>query len=313
MDKLFDIKALSIRFNKVTVVENVSFYVKKGETFSIVGESGCGKTTTGRSLLGVYTPESGKVLWNGKNIANLSAAERKVFRQKNQMIFQDPYTSLDPRMTVSSIIEEGMKQHFRSTKQQRQQRVIELLRSVGLTQEYASRFPHELSGGQRQRVVIARALAVKPEFIVCDEPIAALDVSIQAQIINLLMKLQKEQGLTYLMISHDLAVVRHISDRVAVMYLGNIVELADSEELYSNPIHPYTKALMSAIPDVDPDSRWLDKRIKIPGELPSQTNSISGCKFSTRCTLADDNCCSAKPVMKEISPGHFVACCKCGC
>lgn len=305
---LFEVDNLKIQFGKVKAVGGVSFTIKKGETFSLVGESGCGKTTTARAILGVYPPADGKVLWNGKDIRALSKSEMKDFRRKNQMIFQDPYSSLDPRMTVASIIEEGMKRHFSFAKAERHSRIIELLNTVGLSEEFASRFPHELSGGQRQRVGIARALAINPEFIVCDEPIAALDVSIQAQIINLLMRLQRERGLTYLMISHDLTMVRHISDRIAVLYLGSIVELADTDALYSNPLHPYTQALFSAIPDPDPDSDWLQKRVKMTGEIPSTSNSPIGCKFCTRCPYADDKCKAEAPVLKEVESGHLAAC-----
>ena len=305
---LFEIENLKIQFSKVKAVDGVSFEIKKGETFSLVGESGCGKTTTARAILGVYPIADGKVLWNGKDISTLSKTEMKAFRQQNQMIFQDPYSSLDPRMTVASIIEEGMKQHFNYGKAERHKRIIELLNTVGLTEEYASRFPHELSGGQRQRVGIARALAIDPEFIVCDEPIAALDVSIQAQIINLLIRLQKERGLTYLMISHDLTMVRHISDRIAVLYLGSIVELADTETLYKKPLHPYTQALFSAIPDPDPDSDWLKNRVKMTGEIPSPSNSPCGCKFCTRCPYADGKCKAKAPALKEVESGHFAAC-----
>lgn len=306
--ELFEVQNLKIQFNRIKAVDGVSFTIKKGETFSLVGESGCGKTTTARAILGVYSPADGRVLWNGKDIRTLSKPEMKDFRRKNQMIFQDPYSSLDPRMTVASIIEEGMKRHFKYGKAERHNRIVKLLNTVGLTEEYASRFPHELSGGQRQRVGIARALAIDPEFIVCDEPIAALDVSIQAQIINLLMRLQKERGLTYLMISHDLTMVRHISDRIAVLYLGSIVELADTDTLYSNPLHPYTQALFSAIPDADPDSDWLQSRVKLTGEIPSPSNSPTGCKFCTRCPYADEKCRSVVPQLREVERGHFIAC-----
>ena len=292
----------------VKALDGVSLDIHRGETLSLVGESGCGKTTCGRTILGVYEPTGGNVFWNGKPLPALTKTERSGFRRRNQMIFQDPYASLDPRMTVAMSIEEGVKRHFSYSANERRELVLELLNTVGLTPEYADRFPHELSGGQRQRVGIARALAVEPEFLVCDEPIAALDVSIQAQILNLLMKLQRERGLTYLMISHDLAMVRHISDRIAVLYLGAIVELAETVTLYDRPLHPYTRALLSAIPEADPESRWLDKRLRLTGELPAPTEDIPGCKFASRCPCAEERCRREAPPLIEREPGHFVAC-----
>jgi oligopeptide transport system ATP-binding protein len=312
-DSLFQIINLKQYFSNkksiVKAVDDVSFEIKKGETFSIVGESGCGKTTCARSVLGIYKPTDGTILWNNKDISKLTKSEKAEFRSKNQMIFQDPYSSLDPRMTVSTIIEEGLKSNFSLQKNDRIKIIAEILNTVGLGSDYASRFPHELSGGQRQRVGIARALVMNPEFLVLDEPIAALDVSIGTQIINLLTQLQKEKGLTYLMISHDLGMVQNISDKVAVMYLGNIVELASANELFSNPQHPYTKALLSAVPSLDPTDNWLKNRIKLQGEIPTSSNII-GCKFASRCPIANDACRVNSPATKQIAPSHFVSCFK---
>ena len=309
---LFEVKNLKRYFKSgkktVKALDGVSFALHRGETLSLVGESGCGKTTCARTLLGVYPPTAGTVRWNGKDTRTLSRSELTAFRKHNQMIFQDPYASLDPRMPVSEILEEGMKRHFKLSAAERRARVGGLLSTVGLPEEFASRFPHELSGGQRQRIGIARALALEPECLVCDEPIAALDVSIQAQIINLLMRLQREQDLTYLMISHDLTMVRHISDRIAVMYLGVIVELAEAEELYANPLHPYTKALLSAIPQAEPESDWLNRRIRLSGEVPNPADAPAGCKFSARCPYASERCQSEAPALIEREPGHASAC-----
>lgn len=311
-DALFEVRGLKRYFKSgkrtVKALDGVSFVLQRGETLSLVGESGCGKTTCARTLLGVYPLTEGTVLWNGKDTAALSRVERGEFRKRNQMIFQDPYACLDPRMTVSELIEEGMKRHFSYTSEKRRKLVRELLETVGLTAEFASRFPHELSGGQRQRIGIARALALEPECLVCDEPIAALDVSIQAQIINLLMRLQAERGLTYLMISHDLTMVRHISDRVAVMYLGVIVELSQAQALYETPLHPYTKALFSAIPEADSDSDWLSRRVPLDGEPPNPLASPAGCKFCARCLQAAPRCQTEAPPLREHMPGHFVVC-----
>lgn len=310
---MYEVKDLKRYFkakgNKVVkAVDNVTFNIYKGETFSLVGESGCGKTTCGRTLLGIYPKTSGTILYKGKDLDKMDGAEKKLFKKNNQMIFQDPYSCLDPRMSIGTIIQEGMRVHFKYDADKRNRLVAELLDKVGLPDEFASRFPHELSGGQRQRIGIARALALEPDFIVCDEPIAALDVSIQAQVINLMIKLQKEMGLTYLFISHDLSMVRHISDRIGVMYLGSLVELSNTRELYGNPMHPYTKALFSAIPKADPDADWAKNRIKLEGEVPNPINTPPGCKFCKRCKQAQAICMEQQPQLKEIEPGHFVAC-----
>ena len=289
-------------------VDNVSLTIAKGETLGLVGESGCGKTTCGRTILKLYPQTSGQIFFDGQEVSNIKGKALLNFKKRAQMIFQDPYSSLDPRMTIAEIISEGMTVHNHLSNQEKQEKVNELLGKVGLTEDYANRFPHELSGGQRQRIGIARALAVEPEFIVCDEPISALDVSIQAQIINLLIKLQKENHLTYLFISHDLSVVRHISDRVGIMYLGSMVELGSSQAIFGQPLHPYTKALISAIPEADPDSEKTRKRIPLEGEVPSPIDPPSGCKFRPRCAYATDKCAQEIPTWEEAAPGHFVAC-----
>ena len=309
---LFEVKDLCKYFpashkRSVKAVDRVTLNIYKGETLSLVGESGCGKTTLGRTILGVYPKTSGEILYQGQDREKASAQQKKQFQKDNQMIFQDPYSCLDPRMSIGSIIEEGMKVHFSMSSSQRQKRCQELLERVGLPREMVSRFPHELSGGQRQRIGIARALATEPEFIVCDEPIAALDSSIQAQVINLLMDLQKELGLTYLFISHDLSMVRHISDRICIMYLGSVVELADAQQIDENPVHPYTRALFSAVPQID-NADWSSKRIKLEGEIPNPINAPKGCKFCTRCMWATQICQEQPPQLEEIEPGHFVAC-----
>ena len=296
----------------VQAVDDVSFFINRGETLGLVGESGCGKTTTGRTLLRLYEPTGGRIIYDDKVIFD---KEKKIaenmlpYRKKMQIVFQDPYASLDPRMTVGDIVGEPIDiHHLASSKQERYDMIIEMLRRVGLNSEHANRYPHEFSGGQRQRVGIARALAVHPEFIVCDEPISALDVSIQAQVINMFEDLQESMNLTYLFIAHDLSMVKHISDRIGVMYLGYLVELADSEELFNNPVHPYTKALLSAIPIPEPEIEKNRRRIMLEGTLPSPINLGNECKFASRCPYCADRCKSAQPPLKEIKPGHFVAC-----
>lgn len=316
MDKknvLIEVKDLSKHFNVgrnlvLKAVDDVTFNIYKGETFGVVGESGCGKTTCGRTVLGMYDATKGQVLYEGKDIHSMDKKERFDFKKKAQYIFQDPYASLDPRMTIGSIIAEGMDVHFKMTDEERQNKIDRLLNIVGLNKEHGARFPHELSGGQRQRVGIARCLAVEPEFIVCDEPISALDVSIQAQIVNLLNKLQNEMGLTYMFISHDLSMVKHISDRIAVMYLGSVAELAQADMIYEDSLHPYTQALISAIPVPDPHVGRQNKRIRIEGEVPSPINVPPGCKFAGRCPKCMDICRKENPRLREVKPEHFVAC-----
>ncbi len=311
---VLEVKNLKKYFNvgKNTVlkaVDDVSFVIREGETLGMVGESGCGKTTCGRTAIGLYSKTDGQVLYRGRDVHTLKGKERKAFTKDVQIIFQDPYASLDPRMTVADIIAEGIDIHgLAKNKEERNKRVYELLELVGLNKEHANRFVHEFSGGQRQRIGIARALAVNPRFIMCDEPISALDVSIQAQIVNLLIKLQKEMGLTYLFIAHDLSMVKHISDRVAVMYLGTMVELTTSEKLYDDPLHPYTKALLSAIPIPDPEVEKSRERIMLQGDVPSPINPSPGCRFKGRCKYAKEICGTETPSLKEVSPNHFVAC-----
>ena len=292
----------------VKAVDGISFEIKGRETLGLVGESGCGKSTAARVILQLLKATSGKVYFKEQEITSISSEDLRKRRPQMQMIFQDPQDSLNPRMTVGSIISEPMFEHQRLKVKQRRERVEQLLDSVGLDPYVTNRYPHEFSGGQRQRIGIARALALSPDFIICDEPIAALDVSIQAQVINLLEDLQEEYGLTYLFISHDLSMIRHISDRVAVMYLGRIVELASSQELYSNPLHPYTKALLSAVPVHDPVLEKKRKRTILVGDVPSPASPPSGCHFSTRCPIAEASCFKVSPEWRQVSPDHRVAC-----
>lgn len=304
LSKFFELN----RKQTLKAVNDISFEIYKGETVGLVGESGCGKSTTGRCLVNLYEPTSGKIYYKGKDTSQFTKQEKQAFTGDVQMIFQNPYSSLNPRMTVKEIVAQGMKYHGNYSKTEIDCRIEQLLEKVGLGVEHMSRFAHEFSGGQRQRIGIARALSVNPEFIVCDEPISALDVSIQAQVINMLKKLQHDMGLTYLFIAHDLSVVKYISDRVIVMYLGTIVEEAPVEELYKNPTHPYTKVLLSAIPVANPIKAKANKRIKVSGEIPSPINSKPGCQFAERCPYAVDHCFNEAPPRKEISKDHFVAC-----
>ena len=313
---LVEVKNLKEYFNITTgmftskplkAVDDVSFAIRKGETLGLVGESGCGKTTVGRTLLHLYKPTAGEIWFDGKKIE--TKKDILEYRQKSAMVFQDPYSSLNPRMTVSDIIAEPLDVHkMYQNKKERQERILELKAKVGLNSEHANRYAHEFSGGQRQRIGIARALSMNPEFVVCDEPVSALDVSIQAQVINMFDELQEQMGLTYLFIAHNLLVVRHISDRIAVMYLGKMVELADAREIYDHPLHPYTKSLMSAVPLPDPKKARENQRIVLTGDIPSPLNAPSGCPFRTRCPYATDACAEAMPEFKEVSAGHFVAC-----
>ena len=307
LKQYFDINMGFFRSKPLKAVDDVSFSIRKGETLGLVGESGCGKTTVGRSILHLYTPTGGQVIYDGQEIK--SRESLREFRRKATMVFQDPYSSLNPRMTVSDIVAEPLDVHkLYKTRKEREDRVLELMGYVGLNSEHASRYAHEFSGGQRQRIGIARALAVNPEFIVCDEPVSALDVSIQAQVINMFDDLQDKLGLTYLFIAHDLLVVRHISDRIAVMYLGKMVELADAEEIYKHPLHPYSQSLLSAVPMPDPKTARANKRIVLTGDIPSPLNAPSGCPFRTRCRYATPACAESMPAFEEVSKDHFVAC-----
>jgi oligopeptide transport system ATP-binding protein len=313
---LLQVKDLKKHFKvgraSLKAVDGISLEIKKGETFGLVGESGCGKSTVGRTLVRLYEPSGGEVLFNGKNIHEAGSDEARLLNRKMQMVFQDPQASLNPRMIVGDIVAEGIDIHnLVESRKERTERVNELLETVGLSKEHANRYPHEFSGGQRQRIGVARALAVDPDFIVADEPVSALDVSIQAQVINLLRGLQKQRGLTYLFISHDLSVVEYISDRVGVMYLGVMVEMAPSEELYANPLHPYTQALLSAVPVPDPDVEQDRERMVLEGDVPSPVNPPSGCRFRTRCPYATEACGHDEPVWREVSPEHWVAACHC--
>lgn len=311
-DTLLEVRNLKKFFtvgdHTLKAVNDISFDIKRGETLGVVGESGCGKSTAGRTILRLYEPTGGDVLFEGKSITKLNNQEMKSMRRNMQMIFQDPYASLNPRMTVGDIIGEALDIHGLASGEKRKQRIQELLSLVSLNPEHMNRFPHEFSGGQRQRIGIARALAVEPKFIVCDEPISALDVSVQAQVVNLLEHLQEKMGLTYMFIAHDLSMVKYISDRVAVMYLGKMVELAESDELYRAPLHPYTQALLSAIPIPDPEIERKRERIVLQGDVPSPMNPPSGCHFRTRCPKAMPECAATEPIWKEVKPGHFTAC-----
>ena len=307
LKEYFDINMGFFRSKPLKAVDDVSFTINRGETLGLVGESGCGKTTVGRTILHLYKPTGGEVIFDGKPIKTKQDIQE--YRKKAAMVFQDPYSSLNPRMTVSDIVGEPLDVHkLYSSRKEREERILELLGHVGLNSEHASRYAHEFSGGQRQRIGIARALAVNPEFIVCDEPVSALDVSIQAQVINMFDDLQDKLGLTYLFVAHDLLVVRHISDRIAVMYLGKMVELADANEIYNHPLHPYSQSLLSAVPVPDPKVARANRRIVLSGDIPSPLNAPSGCPFRTRCRYATEACAQSMPPFAEVETGHFVAC-----
>ena len=307
LKEYFNINTGMFKTTPLKAVDDVSFAIRQGETLGLVGESGCGKTTVGRTLLHLYKPTAGEVWFKGKQIK--TKADILEYRKKSAMVFQDPYSSLNPRMTVSDIIGEPLDIHkMYADKKEREEKILDLMNKVGLNSEHANRYAHEFSGGQRQRIGIARALATSPEFVVCDEPVSALDVSIQAQVINMFDELQDQMNLTYLFIAHDLLVVRHISDRIAVMYLGKMVELADAKEIYDHPLHPYSKSLMSAVPLPDPKKARANQRVVLSGDIPSPLNAPSGCPFRTRCPYACEACAEAMPELKELAPGHFVAC-----
>ncbi len=310
LKKHFLIKGAARKENRkwLKAVDDISFEIKKGETFGLVGESGCGKSTTGRTIIRLYDPTDGKVIYDGKNIANISEAKMLPYRKKIQMIFQDPYASLNGRMTVNDIIGEGIETHDLYSGKEKTERIYNLINHVGLKREHANRYPHEFSGGQRQRIGIARALAVEPDLVICDEPISALDVSVQAQVVNMLEDLQDEMGLTYLFIAHDLSMVKHISDRTGVMYIGKLMEVCESERLYENPLHPYTQALLSAIPIPDPILTRKNKRIILKGDVQSPINPPEGCRFRKRCRHVKDICREFTPELRELEPDHFVAC-----
>ena len=312
-EKLITLEHISKHFHvgkkqTLVAVNNITMDIYKGETLGVVGESGCGKSTLGRVVMGIYHPTKGVIKYREKPVDLKRTKDRFAYSEKAQIIFQDPYASLDPRMTVGTIISEGMEIHNMYDAKKRQERVYELLETVGLNREHANRFPHEFSGGQRQRIGIARALAIEPEFIVCDEPISALDVSIQSQIINLLKELQQKLGLTYMFIAHDLNIVKYISDRIEVMYLGNLLELADSDEIYTHTLHPYSQALLAAVPIPDPDKEAQKKIQVLSGDVPSPINPKPGCPFASRCPYADDTCRTKSPELREVRPNHFVAC-----
>jgi len=301
-------KLFSRQKSYLKAVDDVSFSIRRGETFGLVGESGCGKSTTGRTILRLYQATGGEINFDGTNLAKLSEKPLKPYRKRMQMIFQDPYASLNSRMTVNEIIGEGITTHELYTGKVKQERIHDLLQHVGLKKDHANRYPHEFSGGQRQRIGIARALAVEPELIICDEPISALDVSIQAQVVNMLEDIQDEFDLTYLFIAHDLSMVKHISDRIGVMYLGKLVEVCGSRELYKNPIHPYTKALLSSIPIPDPNLTRKNKRIILKGDVPSPIDPPVGCRFASRCPIMTARCKQEDPQLREMAPGHVVSC-----